>query len=158
VDDIIPSRLLQDFFVLGLSAQDSPHRFILRFYAISQQCATQKFDLVKSDFALTGGHTKRRRNDGTADGTAQSVISPMGRHRASAIPWSVRRTKTSTLYFIYPYDIFPVQLETCVPSHTHRKQVFRSSWMAWTSAHAVPSLPISLSTRRDRQRDACPSP
>jgi len=32
---------------------------------------------------LVIGHTKRRRDDGTDDETAQSVIRPTGRHRAS---------------------------------------------------------------------------
>ena len=40
------------------SIQYSPHRFILRFCAISLQRVTQKFDLVKSDFALTGSKTQ----------------------------------------------------------------------------------------------------
>jgi len=55
----------------------------------------------------SNGHTKRRWNDGTDDGTARSVIRPMGGRRAGlitagAVPSSVRsclqRTKTSTLY------------------------------------------------------------
>jgi len=40
------------------SIQDSPHRFILRFHAISLQCVTKKFDLVESNFAFTGSKTQ----------------------------------------------------------------------------------------------------
>jgi len=52
------------------------------------------------------GYTKRRRNDGTDDGTARSVIRPMGGRCAglvtagavlSSVPSYSQRTKTSSL-------------------------------------------------------------
>jgi len=75
------------------------------------------------------GHTKRRRNEGTA----RSVIRPMEGRRVglitaaaiqSSVPSGLQRTKTSTLYFIYPHDTSSIQLRD-VASHPHRKQVFR---------------------------------
>ena len=79
----------------------------------------------------------------------------------SSVPSCSQPTKTSTLYFIYPYEHLPNSVRD-IASHPHRKQVFRSSWMTWTSAHAVPSsvpsLPIPLSTRRDASPACRPMP
>jgi len=72
----------------------------------------------------------------------------------------------NTVLYLYIWHFFIRVTDVASHPHSPRKQVFRSSWMAWTSAYAVlssvMSLPILLSTWRerwlDRWRDTRPSP